>query len=282
MSSRPDDNGAAATCIITQGELLTALLHKFFTQEDRESPPTAPSSKIINASCSGGSTCWPKVQWCPGDIAQKKRKRKRSVFCAAKHCGTGERKALFSALFVSHAVTLNRQMELLDKTEIFSRVKLAWILFFIMHLSVHHDSQGAAGKQNKISSFDWLQVSPASKTRTINSFNFFSHFTPHPHCCVITSGHEINKYSDSVPDRCSCRCHSPLLPLAEFACPPPTREDPSLQDLLHLGVYQPKTPKNHNCKESLLNMRSRAQLINLFLVFWHNWNLLMPALTRPV
>lgn len=152
----------------------------------------------------------------------KKRKRKRSVFCAAKCRETAERKALFSALFVSHAVTLNWQTELLDKTVIFSRVKLAWILFFIMHLSVRHDSQGAAGKQNKISSFDWLQVSPASKTPTINSSKFFSHLTPHPHCCVITSGHEINKYSNSVPDRCTCRCHSPLLPLGELTCPPPT------------------------------------------------------------
>lgn len=44
-----------------------------------------------------------------------------------------------------------------------------------MHLSVRHDSQGAAGKQNKISSFDWLQVSPVSKTPTINSSKFFSH-----------------------------------------------------------------------------------------------------------
>lgn len=137
-------------------ELLTALLHKYSTQEDRESPPTVPSSKIINASCSGGSTWWPKVQWCSGDIAQKKRKWKRSVFCTAKRCETVGRRAQFSALFVSHAVTLNPQTELLDKTVIFSRVKLAWILFFIMHLSVRHDSQGAAGKQNKISSFDWL------------------------------------------------------------------------------------------------------------------------------
>lgn len=113
-------------------------------------------------------------------LKKKEKERKRSVFCAAKRCETAERDARFSALFVSHAVTLNRQTELLDKTVIFSRVKLAWIPFFIMHLSVRHDSQGAAGKQNKISSFDWLQVSPASKTPTINSSNFFFSFHSAP------------------------------------------------------------------------------------------------------
>lgn len=61
--------------------------------------PTTPSSRIINAGCSGGSTRWPKVQRCPGDIVkvrqQKKRKEKngkggrsggrRSMWRTAKH-----------------------------------------------------------------------------------------------------------------------------------------------------------------------------------------------------
>lgn len=57
----------------------------------------------------------------------------------------------FSGLFISNAVTLNWQTELLDKTLISSWVKLAWILFSIMHLSVCHDREHIAFQENKIS-----------------------------------------------------------------------------------------------------------------------------------
>lgn len=41
--------------------------------------PTKPSSRIINAGCSGGSTQWLKVQRCPGDIVKGRRKKRETL-----------------------------------------------------------------------------------------------------------------------------------------------------------------------------------------------------------
>lgn len=76
--------------------------------------PTTPSSRIINAGCSGGSTRWPKVQRCPGDIVkvrkQKKKEKKRTEreggVEGAVACGAQQN--MPSPVCITRTVTLNR------------------------------------------------------------------------------------------------------------------------------------------------------------------------------